>query len=196
MNKTPILIVALLLSTASAHADEPKYSNDLTVLTLAQACVGEIDFRDPSECWVMWHINLELQQKRLKKDPSWHLVDQLRAYNSAFKIQTPRTVWVQELNLDRTAPPHWQEEAGSWDRFEPRWHAMIELARDFVDSPGKKPCEANAYGGSCYNNPKGACDHTPTCWIQVICHSKKQKPFAQAYYVAKRCERIGTIATK
>jgi hypothetical protein len=189
MTKT-LLIVVLLFVTASARAsDEPKYSDELTVLTLAQQCVGEIDFTSLPECWMMWHINLELTLARQKRDPDWHLVDQLKAYNSPFKVQTPRTLWVLELNLENTAPAHWDDKAGSWERIVPRWIAIVNLARRFLEDPGKKPCIANAYGGSCLN-PKGACDRAPKCWVQVICHSSRHRPFAQAYYVAKRCSPI------
>ena|SRR6185295_4539898 len=184
-------VLAGLLFCDSVRAQD-KYSEDLTVLTLAQQCVGEIDYVSESECWLMWHINASLTRAKQKQDPDWHLVDQLRAYNSAFKVETARTAWVRELNLEGTKPLHWSNTA-SWDRARPRWLALLERARDFLEEPGRHPCpSANAYGGRCEGdkpaNANGACDKAPSCWVQVVCHSRKQRPFAQAYYVARRCE--------
>lgn len=174
-------MAAVLLISSVARAET--IDEDLTVLTLAQACVGEVDFEDPTECWLMWHINADLAQARSK-----HLVEQLRAYNSAFKVMTPRTLWVLELNLEGEKPIHWSPHAPSWERLAPRWQQIVDMARDFVEDPGRHPCpSANAYGGSCLD-PKGACDHAPTCWVQVVCHSNRQKPFRQAYYAARRCK--------
>jgi hypothetical protein len=189
MNKTNHLVMwAVLMLSSSANA-QGKYEEDLTILTLAQQCVAEVDFENPSECWVMWHINAELAEKKAERSHEWHLVDQLRAYNSAFKVMTPRTLWVLELNLSGEKPPHWPDAASSWPRMLPRWNAIVGMAREFVDDPGERACpSANAYGGSCLD-PKGACDHAPGCWVQVLCHSNRQKPFRQAYYAARRCNR-------
>jgi len=189
MNKTNHLVMwAVLLLSSPANA-QGKYHEDLTVLTLAQQCVGEVDFEDPTECWVMWQINATLTENRIKREPAWHFVDQLRAYNSVFKVMTPRTLWVLELNLEGTKPPHWPEAASSWSRILPRWNAIVEMAREFIEEPREPICpSANAYGGSCLD-PKGACDQAPVCWVQVRCHSDRQKPFRQAYYAARRCNR-------
>ena len=189
MNKTNHLVMcAVLLLGATANAQD-KYDEDLTVLTLAQQCVGEIDFTSPAECLTMWHINADLAEKKAQRDPSWHLVDQLRAYNSAFKVLTPRTEWVLELNLQGGKPAHWSDHAPSWARMLPRWQMIVEMAREFLEEPGRHPCpSANAYGGSCLD-PRGACDHAPKCWVQVQCHSNRQPPFRQAYYAARRCNR-------
>lgn len=177
-------VVALLSSATIAHAE---YSEELTALTLAQQCVAEIDFSNPDECWLMWHVNQELAEKRAEREPDWHLVDQLRAYNSGFKVKTPRTTWVMELNLEGRKPEHWPEGV-DWGRYALRWMHIVERAWEFMDDPGRHPCPSvNGYGGECYRNPNGACDRAPWCWIQVVCHKSGQKPFAQAYYQTKRC---------
>jgi hypothetical protein len=187
MKKTHPLILGLCLSLFSAPALSEDLDQEDTVLVLAQQCVGEIDFENPRECWVMWHINRSLTLERQKKDPSWTLLDQLKAYNSPFKVSSPRTAWVRELNLAGEQPEHWRGNV-PWVSKREKWLALLEGARRFLAAPGKRPCpSANAYGGSCFNNPHGACDHVPSCWVQVVCHGKRDKPFAQAYYEAKRC---------
>lgn len=182
--------LACLLFCESVRAE---YSEDLTVLTLAQQCVGEIDYVSESECWLMWHINARLTELRQKRDHEWQLVDQLRAYNSPFKVQTSRSTWVLELNLEGDKPPHWPNTS-SWERARPHWLALVERAREFLRDPGRHPCPAaNSYGGRCEGDKpataNGACDKTPSCWVQVVCHSSRQKPYAQAYYAAKRCSK-------
>jgi hypothetical protein len=187
MMKTNPLTMGLLLSLFSLQARAQDLNQEQTVLTLAQQCVGEIDFENPAECRVMWHINLALTRAKQKSDPRWTLENQLRAYNSPFKVESPRTQWVRELNLAGVEPEHWKGDV-PWAAKRDKWLALLEHARKFLEEPGRRPCPtANAYGGSCYNNPHGACDHVPSCWVQVVCHSKRQKPFAQAYYEAKRC---------
>lgn len=196
------LLIAIVLTTTLAQAedsdvhihpyedeleeDEPIYSEDTTVLTLAQQCVGEVGFNSPQECWLMWHINAANARARAKRVPDWHLVDQLRRYNSIFKVNTPRSRWITQLSLTGEPPNAWVKDGPSWEGVAPFWNRIVMLARRFLNEPGRKPCKANAYGGNCAD-PKGACDPAPKCWTQVVCHSPKQTPYAQAYYVARKC---------
>jgi len=177
------LIAITWCSTARAQDDVDETVLDEIVLTMAQACVGEVDFDRPLECLLMWRINLEIAKARGKD-----FVSQLRAYNSVFKVDNPRSRWVLELNLDGECPESWPEQGPGWDWVAEKWEKMIRLARAFLENPGEHPCpQATGYGGSCFNNPTGVCDHAPYCWVQVVCHKRSQRPFVQAYYATRRC---------
>lgn len=116
------------------------------VLLLAITCVAEIDLQESTdECVVMWSINERAAQRRRVS-----LADQTRGYNSWWKVEHKSRRWIEQLSLDETARPERWPKSLSWSKYQPRWHAYLDRAVEWLADPARgNVCRAaQHYGGT------------------------------------------------
>lgn len=176
---------AMLCAIASQCEPEPAHAQEpLASLTLARACVAEIDIggRD-DECVLMWSV---LRAKGGDEALERNAI----AYNSLLRkgdVNGSRG-WVLALTADGNEPAGWPGTL-RWEHWRDRWLGKLRAAERFVAAPLRHPCpQATQYGGRC-DTPEHACDEVPPNWTRELC-GRPLDYFAQAYWSVRRGRTI------
>ena len=176
-----LVLAAIPLSTTAQSGERPVTERD--ILTLAQMCVGEMNWRggETLECPAAVHVVLWLQKNRLRgrgaRPPSLTWVAQ--AYSAVWggphaRRQRP---WIFELNLEGTRPSSWGATArAAWDPHEPRWVETIESVRGSVSLEIPNPCPGAHDWGSEADGAPGPRSVRVVCTTDFQYEGRRKKP--------------------